>query len=160
MKQLLLNIENLFKQHLNDFIHVDYWNEQLANLEQENPFLRPAVFIEFGVVQWIRQGKVKKTGIVPVVFHLVTDNYDIYSDREDMTDSLDLLERSENLLDNVTVPGTTPFLHQGTETDHNHGNLIHHTLSYQFEYTKCIPDRRNMIPVNAGLIVDGKIKKV
>ena len=159
MKELLLNIENLFKQHLNSIIHIDYWNEQLANIEDEAPFLRPALFVEFGIVQWYRQEKTKKTGTVPVVFHLVTDNYDIYADRNDTLDSLDLLGAAENLLDNNVIPGSTPFLHQGSETDHNHGNLIHHMLTYQFDYTKCIPDRRNLIDVNAGLNVEGKIKK-
>ncbi|MGJ1198855.1 hypothetical protein ACR777_05465 [Sphingobacterium spiritivorum] len=159
MKELYLSIKEYILDKLPVVLHVDLWNEQIMNIEEEVPFLRPAVFIEFGIVEWTRVNKTQKSGNVPLRLHLVTDCYDFQADGADALQSLDLLNELEGFMDGSALPGCTPMLNTNTQIDNNHGNLIENITSYSFDYTKCIPSKKNLVPVTPNLQVEGEIKK-
>lgn len=54
--------------------HVDLWNQQTVVPEDEQPFDTPAVFIEFGNIQWrpLQQGV--REAEVQIGLHVVTDS--------------------------------------------------------------------------------------
>ena len=53
--------------------HIDLWNHNVEFLEQEDPWERPAVFVEFGAIEWepSRDNLAKGRGDLSI--HLVTD---------------------------------------------------------------------------------------
>ena len=55
--------------------HIDLWNQNVAFIEEESPWPRPAVFIEFGEISWSPLGGARKllSGTCPVILHVVTD---------------------------------------------------------------------------------------
>lgn len=55
--------------------HIDLWNRNVEFIEEDAPWARPAVFIEFGEVQWRLYGGAKcgLIGEMPVTLHVVTD---------------------------------------------------------------------------------------
>ena len=55
--------------------HVDLWNRNVEFIEDEQPWPRPAVFIEFGEVSWSQYNGASRgfTGECPVTLHVVTD---------------------------------------------------------------------------------------
>ena len=55
--------------------HIDLWNQNVAFIEEESPWPRPAVFIEFGEITWSPLAGARKllSGTCPVILHVVTD---------------------------------------------------------------------------------------
>lgn len=55
--------------------HIDLWNRNVEFLEEEQPWPKPAVFIEFGLVEWFQYTGEKRgfMGKCPVILHVVTD---------------------------------------------------------------------------------------
>lgn len=66
--------------------HIDWWNQNVAFIEQDAPWERPAVFVEFLPIEWerLKDGYRGKGGIR---LHIVTD----YS--EGLAEGLDVVER-------------------------------------------------------------------
>ena len=135
--------------------HVDLWNDQLSNLEEEIPFERPAVFIELGEVQWTNVNKNGKRGTLLITFHIVTDCYDVYAGDNYALDSLDLMDNAANYFDGLKIESCTPFIPSTTTIDNNHGGLIHNQVSYTTEVTKCIKYGKNYTEVTPELNITG-----
>jgi len=56
--------------------HIDLWNRNVEFLEDEQPWPRPAVFVEFGTVDWSpwnSGGTTGFTGMCTITLHVVTD---------------------------------------------------------------------------------------
>lgn len=53
--------------------HIDLFNEQVLYGEEEQPFLTPAVFIEFAAIDWQKQLHGVRDAVVTVRLHVVTD---------------------------------------------------------------------------------------
>ena len=53
--------------------HIDLFNEQIVYSEEEQPFLTPAVFVEFATIDWNKQLHGIRDAIVTVRLHIVTD---------------------------------------------------------------------------------------
>lgn len=54
--------------------HIDRWNNQLLLAEEEQPFLTPAIFIEFGPIVWRGLTNGVREAEVEIVLHIVTDS--------------------------------------------------------------------------------------
>lgn len=54
--------------------HIDLFNRQVEYAEEEQPFLTPAVFIEFAAIDWNKQLHGVRDATVTVRLHVVTDN--------------------------------------------------------------------------------------
>lgn len=55
--------------------HVDLYNENVEYVDEESPWQRPAVFIEFGDIEWrpLTGSKLSQRGEGDVRLHIVTD---------------------------------------------------------------------------------------
>ena len=53
--------------------HIDLWNHNVEFLEEETPWARPAVFIEYGTITWQPLQGHGRRGRGEVRLHLVTD---------------------------------------------------------------------------------------
>lgn len=156
MKAIYLAIKLYIQQKFPEISHIDLWNEQISNLDEENPFLCPAIFVELGVVDWYLVSKHSKTGSLPVTLHIVSECLDTRADDSDGLKALDILDQTSDKFDNLKIPGCTPFKPDATEVDNNHGNLIHNTLSYVCDVKKCISDGKSYIEVEPEVKVTGE----
>lgn len=158
MKAFYNNIKQHIKTKLPDVLHIDFWNDQLNNLDEENPFLTPAIFIELEPVQWTDTGKNSKKGTVSFTLHLVTDCYDTRADDQDAMKALDFMETIEQQFDGIKLNHCTPFINTLTTMDNNHGNLIENLLGYSCEYIKCISRGKKYVEAKPDLKVEGSFK--
>ena len=77
LKNLYLAIEQKLMA-INDekgqplFKHFDLWNRQVEFIEQETPFVTPAVFVEFMPLQWRTDKSFTQDATVIVRLHIVT----------------------------------------------------------------------------------------
>ena len=53
--------------------HIDLFNNQVLYGEEEQPFLTPAVFIEFADIEWQKQLHGVREAVVNIKLHVVTD---------------------------------------------------------------------------------------
>lgn len=88
------------------FKHFDLWNQQVEFLEQETPFLTPAVFVEFDPIAWRTTGRKIQEGDVTVKLHIVTP---WYANTPANTPS----EQRELALSYLTVPSRVVAAMQG-----------------------------------------------
>jgi len=159
MKDLYLNIKKHVREWLPEIKHVDLWNNTAFDPWDDGaPFPRPAVFVEFGPVEWTTAGRGKKTGAVAVTLHVVSDCHDLGADDMDMMASLELMERVENAFDGAAMENCTPFLGTASQADHDHGNLIDNRASYAVEYARCIKGNRKKTETKPGMEVSGNLK--
>ena len=84
-KQLYLAIKNRLKnipgadgQPL--FKHFDLWNQQVEFMEQETPFLTPAVFVEFLPMKWRTLGNRVQDADLITRLHIVTEWHALTAD--------------------------------------------------------------------------------
>lgn len=54
------------------FKHFDLWNQQVSFLEKETPFEYPAIFIEFGDIDWQTGNNKTQRGDTIITIHIVT----------------------------------------------------------------------------------------
>lgn len=155
MKTLYNQIKNYVQTNINQIAHTSLWNDQINNLEDEVPFMRPALFVELGAIQWNTASKRQKTGTITITLHLITDCYDTLADDNDALQALDLLDTLASAFDGVRFENCTPLVPNTTTTDSNHGNLIHLLLDYSTEITSCITDKKNYTAVEPDLQVTG-----
>jgi hypothetical protein len=52
--------------------HFDIWNNNLVYIRENEAFLCPAVFVEFGRIDWRHQGGGVREAAVEIVLHVVT----------------------------------------------------------------------------------------
>jgi hypothetical protein len=80
LKQLYLAIEQKLMA-INDgqgqplFKHFDLWNRQVEFIEQETPFVTPAVFVEFMPVEWRNDKSAAQDAMLSFRLHIVTPWY-------------------------------------------------------------------------------------
>lgn len=158
MKKFYKCIKQHIKTKLTKVQHIDLWNEQTNHLEEDIPFLRPAIFVEIEPIQWLETGKNSKKGTVNFTLHLVTDCYDTKADDKYALDALDMLNEVEQQFDGHKMINCTPFENTLTTIDNNHGNLIENLLAYTCEYTKCITRGKKYVEVTPELKVEGNFK--
>lgn len=57
------------------FRHFDLWNRQVEFVEQETPFVTPAVFVEFMPVEWHNDKSAAQDAMLSFRLHIVTHWY-------------------------------------------------------------------------------------
>ncbi len=131
------------QQHTERLIkHVDLWNHNVEFLDQEQPWERPAVFVEFTPILWdvVKPGREYRAK--PVVnLHIVTDwNGDASSGSELEDESLEVLDYSSiihNALQGLEGENFSRFDLKETHTNHNHEELVESIEVYQ-----CVGERK------------------
>lgn len=55
--------------------HFDLWNQNVLFIEEDTPWARPAVFVEFGTINWetLKGQHIVQKGTGTVTLHIVTD---------------------------------------------------------------------------------------
>lgn len=162
MTTLYTAITERIRQYLPNVQWIDFWNNQLINTEQEHPFPRPAVFIEFLPIRWKREARQRKAGDISIRVHVVQDMYaDTFDGASSQTEGLAVWQfamEADDALENFAPAGFSSLQGETTEPDINHGNLIDivHTYTTTGSFV-IVPPNRTEVEVNAGLKVTGEI---
>ena len=114
--------------------HVDLWNHNVEFIEQEDAWARPAVFVEFGTIEW-REFKDKEwRGRFTVRLHIVTDwcgATSIGSATDDASLSVfDLSTKIQCALDGMRGASYGPLTLLRTSTNHNHEEIVENIDEY------------------------------
>lgn len=147
-QKLYEDISATIKEHMPIVAHVGLWNEDVTFVEQDAPWSRPAVFVEFGDIEWER---VKATDFGKCVrgrgnirLHVVTD----WTDDSGYTAAFkiieDMWEALEQIPDDSTQEETKPKSVSSysvsyptlTQTNHNHEGLLENIETFQVRYLK------------------------
>ncbi|MBD5225534.1 MAG: hypothetical protein HDS08_07135 [Bacteroides sp.] len=114
--------------------HIDLWNRNVEFIDQEIPWERPAVFVEFSPVRW--------NAIVPgveyraepqVVLHIVTDWAEVASD--DAQRSIDMLDLPDHIHDAIAGLDGRSFRELSlveSQTNHNHEEIVENIEVYGY----------------------------
>jgi hypothetical protein len=107
--------------------HIDLWNHNIEFVEQETPWERPAVFIEFVPFKWnaIVPGVEYRTQ--PLInLHVVTD----WVDQESDIGHFRLLDRIHGLLAGMSGKTFMELDIDSSTTNHNHEEIVENIETY------------------------------
>ncbi len=106
--------------------HVDLWNHNVEFLEQEAPWPRPAVFIEFVPFKWHAIVPGVEYRAQPLVnLHVVTD----WAEQTDIGE-FRLLDKIHELLAGLEGESFMEFDIDSSATNHNHEDIVENIESY------------------------------
>lgn len=116
--------------------HIDLWNENVAFVDEESEWGRPAVFVEFGTISW---DVVKNTDFGKYVrgsgdlrLHLVTDwNDESYHASFEIGESI--WEALQGIDPRVEYQVRYPYM---TDTNHSHMELLENVDVFRVKYLK------------------------
>lgn len=117
------------------FRHFDLWNQQLDYLDEEQPFLTPAVFIEFLPINWRQQSQGVRDATIVINLHVVTRriqpqaNVDYYTGADALA-FLDLLTAVNLCLHGHKGPQFGGLTGMASTTDNNADELMHSIEQY------------------------------
>lgn len=97
------------------FSSVAWWNKNIEFLEEDTPFEFPALFIEFGTVDYAPQKGCYETGQCDVILHVVVDGH--------KSDPVDSLGRCEDLI-SALRDQFWYMRRQQSVSNHDHGEII------------------------------------
>ena len=111
--------------------HIDLWNHNVEFIEQEDVWARPAVFIEFGPIQWepFKCGCYRGRGTV--VIHTVTDWME-----GQYTRAFALSDAVVGALDGLSGAGFSSLALQSTQTNHNHEEILENLDTFTVRYLR------------------------
>ena len=111
--------------------HIDLWNQHMSFLEQEMPFQLPAVFIEFNPTDWAHvDNGVYKTN-QEVRLHIITEWPGPDASEEGLGEVFDLIDEVLWALHNVCGRSFRALQRVGSETNHDHEELIDMVETYR-----------------------------
>lgn len=136
--------------------HVDVWNNQVEYAQEEQPFMTPAVFIEFDAIDWQPLLRGVREAVITVRLHVVTDTrVGRWSDAIERLELADDINRAlhglngviqgigaDVIQNNFHVEGDTPLYdspqsvintitHSRSITDHNFDELADNIEEFQ-----------------------------
>ena len=116
--------------------HIDLWNHNVEFIELEEPFERPAVFVEFTPIQWNAIQNGVEYRAEPIVnLHVVTDWVGSTAAdsefREKSLEVFDLLEEIHQVLTCMEGATFKEFDLVQSQTNHNHEDILENIESYQ-----------------------------
>ena len=127
-KELFNAIKAKLSEDVPEVKHIDLWNHNVEFIDQEDVWARPAVFVEFGKIEWspFQGGSQRGKGIVTI--HLVTDWADGGHDA-----AFDLCHKVHEALDGLSGDFNGMALVE-TLTNHNHEEILESIDSYAVRY--------------------------
>lgn len=106
--------------------HVDLWNHNVEFLEQEAPWPRPAVFVEFVPFKWHAVVPGVEYRAQPMVnLHVVTD----WAEQKNIGE-FRLLDRIHELLAGLEGETFVEFDIDSSATNHNHEDIVENIETY------------------------------
>lgn len=114
--------------------HIDLWNRNVEFIDQEIPWERPAVFVEFSPVRW--------NAIVPgveyraepqLILHIITDWAE--ESAGDSPDGIDMLDLPDHIHDAIAGLEGESFRELSlaeSQTNHNHEDIVENIEIYGY----------------------------
>lgn len=115
---------------------VNYWNEQLMYISQEQPFELPAVFVEFGVIGWTHQLSGVREADCEIRLHIITDSR--VGSWQQAIDALDFADKISQCLTGLNGENISAFQLLQSETDHNFDELQDNIETYSTHITDTV----------------------
>ena len=112
--------------------HVDMWNENVAFIDEDAAWERPAVFVEFGEILW---SPVKGVGLRSdrgdgeIRLHIVTDFYD-----GGMEHGFEIAGKIADMLPGMRGVGYDCIELMSSLTNHNHEEILELVDAYSCKY--------------------------
>ncbi|MBQ9254996.1 MAG: hypothetical protein IJ180_09520 [Bacteroidales bacterium] len=114
--------------------HVDLYNSQMMYIQQEQPFLTPAVFIEFSDISWKHQLHGVKEATINIRLHVITDSrVGHWQDAINVFDLLSII--NINLYSLSSNEGIGAFTLTNSITDSDFDELQHNIETYTTHIT-------------------------
>lgn len=128
-KELFNAIKSKLASDVPEVKHIDLWNRNIEFIDQEDVWERPAVFVEFGKIEWspFQGGCQRGKGIITI--HLVTDLADGGHDA-----AFDLCHKVHTALDGLSGEDFNGMALMETNTNHNHEEILESIDSYAVRY--------------------------
>lgn len=128
-KELYDAIKAKITSEVSEVKHVDLWNHNVEFIEQEEGWARPALFLEFGVIDWspLKGDAYRGKGTLNV--HLVTDWTDGGQEA-----SFALSEKVCKALDGMYGEKFGGMALMSTQTNHNHEEILESIDTYAVKY--------------------------
>lgn len=128
-KELFNAIKSKLASDVPEVKHIDLWNRNIEFIDQEDVWERPAVFVEFGKIEWspFQGGCQRGKGIITI--HLVTDWADGGHDA-----AFDLFHKVHTALDGLSGEDFNGMALMETNTNHNHEEILESIDSYAVRY--------------------------
>lgn len=128
-KELFNAIKAKLASDVPEVQHIDLWNHNVEFVEQEEGWARPAVFVEFGKIEWspFQGGSQRGKGLVTI--HLVTDWADGGHDA-----AFDLCHLVHTALDGLSGDDFNGMALVETTTNHNHEEILESIDCYAVRY--------------------------
>jgi len=114
--------------------HVDLWNHNMDFLKQEIVWERPAVFIEFRVINWERAGGNNYRANSQFKLHVVTD----WDNTQQGLEDLDMAEKIHDVLHGLKGEGFHGVDLAQSITNHNHEDIVENVEVYNYVAEKTI----------------------
>lgn len=123
-----------------DIQHIDLWNRNVEFIEQEDGWSRPAVFIEFGQIEWnpvVGNRIIRGDGTIKL--HIVTDWKGGTADgSEFQEESLAVFDFSQKIYEAINgLSGShySSFTLSQSHTNHDHEDIVETIEVYKFKCT-------------------------
>lgn len=128
-KELFNAIKSKLASDVPEVKHIDLWNRNIEFIDQEDVWECPAVFVEFGKIEWspFQGGCQRGKGIITI--HLVTDWADGGHDA-----AFDLCHKVHTALDGLSGEDFNGMALMETNTNHNHEEILESIDSYAVRY--------------------------
>lgn len=118
--------------------HIDLWNRNVEFIEEDTPWERPAVFIEFDPVKWVDiVPGVEYRAEATVRLHIITD-WANESDEDAVIDQFVLPELIHEVLAGLEGDTFKDFRLSESITNHNHEEIIESIEVYSFVAIKSL----------------------
>lgn len=111
--------------------HIGLWNQHMSFLEQEVPFALPAVFIEFSPTDWAHVDNGSYKTNQEVRLHIVTEWPGPETSEEGLGEVFDLIDEVRWALHNLCGRSFRALQRVGSETNHDHEELIDMVETYR-----------------------------
>lgn len=100
--------------------HVDLWNQNVAYIEQEEAWPRPAAFVEFEPIEWAGQKSDGYRTNAYLRLHIVTD----WNGQESSLEVFDLCETVRDALIELSGDSFLGLKLARSYTNHNHEDIV------------------------------------
>jgi hypothetical protein len=116
--------------------HVRLWNNQvnLANQNEQIPFLFPAVFIDFPTIEWTQLSKGKQNSTLIVRVYIVFESFHTNENEEDVA-VFDLRDEVYLALQNYQPSMSSALIRVAEQTDINHTNMYVWQMDFSCSFT-------------------------
>lgn len=116
------------------FKHFDLWNQQVSFIEEETPFLLPAVFVEILPIQWRQLSNGYQQADLNIRLHIVTQWFSQtakYNPAQSAAlDYLDIPGKVFNAMHRFTITNSNQFVRVRSVVNHNHERYVDSVEEY------------------------------